>query len=110
MPAVYSVCYDRIMSKNIILTILILIAVVVGAYLLLSYKAPGLSDEEQLLSDADYLLDDSIFNEVNDALNDVLLTGFLDKEALAAEEAQLDLLAGFEVPSEIDQYLNEVAQ
>lgn len=67
-------------------------------------------EEEQLLADVDYLLDYSVVNEINDALNEMLLSGFLDKEALAAESAEIDSLTGFESPVEIGQYLNEATE
>lgn len=103
--------YNRNMNIKNIITILVVVALAVGAYwLLTSYQAGGRYPEEQALNDADYLLDNSVDQSVNDALNDVLLTGFLDKEALAAEASQLDLLTNADSPSEVDQSLAEVAR
>lgn len=90
---------------------MVVIVLAVGAYWLLTgYQARGRYPEAQALNDADYLLDNSVDQSVNDGLNDVLLTGFLDKEALAAEASQLDLLTNIDSPTEVDQSLAEVAK
>lgn len=99
------------MSKNTIITILILAVLAIGGYLLLtSAPAPVSVEEEESLADVDYLLDNSVFEDINDALTDVLSLVSLDKQALAAEAGDLENIGGFEYPAEIDQYLNEVLQ
>lgn len=92
--------------KNLI-TILVLVVLAVGGYLLLVGEPVTAPAEEELLTDADFLLDDSVLGEVDSALADVLSAVSLDNEALAAEAGNLENLGDFESPSEIDQYLNE---
>lgn len=100
------------MSKKTIITILAVAALAVGGYLLFNQQPSERSagENEQLLADVDYLLDESIASEINDALDEMILSGFLDKEALAAESSDIDSLSGFEPPAEIGQYLNETTE
>ncbi|GEM_PF-2701185 len=95
-------------KKNIIVLILVVLAAV-AYWLISSYSLPVVPGE-QSLSDAEYLLDDSVLNDVADAINDVLLSGSLDSEALAAEASQLDSLPDTSFLDEADQVLSEVSQ
>ena len=97
------------MNKKL-LVLLVAAAVAVVAYWLLSGYSRPAAPEEQAVRDAEYLLDDSALDDVVDALNDVLLGGSLNSEALAAEASQLESLPDTSVLNETDQLFGEVSQ
>lgn len=96
------------MSKTFIWVGLIVAVLVVGY--LVFYGGQQSAAGEQSLSDVEYLLDTSVLNEVNAALNEVLLSGGLDKVALAMEADELGNLPSYAPLNELDQYFVEVGQ
>lgn len=97
------------MKIKTIVWVVVVAAALIAVYLLLGGGREAVV-EEQLLGDVEYLLDDSVSGEVNEALNDALLGVALDKEALAGELSQLDTLPEFSSIEEVEQALVEISQ